>query len=341
MGTSLETGRNRPRLLRWLLLVLILPLLWLVADGIHFLSSPASTEPQEVVLEVPAGTSLPALATQLERQELVGSAWRFRSLVRLMGAARRIKAGEYQLSTSLRPAELVGVLVRGEVRLHQVTFPEGYTMEQIASLLDSRHLTSAREFLSAASDPAFLRGLGVPASTLEGYLFPDTYRFARGLPAERILRRMLARFEQEFRSVQQQSGRQLGLSRHEVVILASLVEKETAVATERPLIAGVFFNRLRRGIPLQSDPTVIYGLERFDGNLTRAHLQADTPYNTYTRQGLPAGPICNPGAAAVRAVLNPASTPYLYFVAKKDGTHQFSSTLAEHNAAVLRHQKGR
>jgi UPF0755 protein len=186
-----------------------------------------------------------------------------------------------------------------------------------------------------------LLGLGAPASTLEGYLFPDTYRFARGLPAERILRRMLARFEQEFRSVQQQSGRQLGLSRHEVVILASLVEKETAVATERPLIAGVFFNRLRRGIPLQSDPTVIYGLERFDGNLTRAHLQADTPYNTYTRQGLPAGPICNPGAAAVRAVLNPASTPYLYFVAKKDGTHQFSSTLAEHNAAVLRHQKGR
>ncbi len=148
-------------------------------------------------------------------------------------------------------------------------------------------------------------------------------------------------FNQHFGPVQEKQARELGFTRHQVVILASVVEKETAVAEERPLIAGVFLNRLRKRIRLQSDPTVIYGLKNFDGNLTRAHLQKDTPYNTYTRRGLPIGPICNPGAASIQAVLNPTSTSYLYFVAKKDGTHHFSTTLVEHNAAVLRHQKRR
>jgi UPF0755 protein len=148
-------------------------------------------------------------------------------------------------------------------------------------------------------------------------------------------------FNQHFGPVQEEQARKLGFTRHQVVILASVVEKETAVAEERPLIAGVFLNRLRKRVRLQSDPTVIYGLRNFDGNLTRAHLQQDTPYNTYTRRGLPAGPICNPGAASIQAVLNPTSTSYLYFVAKKDGTHHFSTTLVEHNAAVLRHQKRR
>jgi UPF0755 protein len=148
-------------------------------------------------------------------------------------------------------------------------------------------------------------------------------------------------FNKHFGPVQEEQARKLGFTRHQVVVLASVVEKETAVAEERPLIAGVFLNRLRKRIRLQSDPTVIYGLRNFDGNLTRAHLQKDTPYNTYTRRGLPRGPICNPGAASIQAVLNPTSTSYLYFVAKKDGTHYFSTTLVEHNAAVLRHQKRR
>jgi UPF0755 protein len=149
---------------------------------------------------------------------------------------------------------------------------------------------------------------------------------------------MVDRFLQYFGAAQEERARHLGLTRHQVVILASVVEKETGSAPERPLIAGVFLNRLRRGIPLQSDPTVIYGIPDFDGNLTRAHLITDTPYNTYTRRGLPAGPICNPGAAALDAVLAPATTSYLYFVGKGDGTHHFSATLPEHNAAVARYQ---
>ena len=324
-----------------LLLVLVLGSAWLVGDMLQFIRTPASSEPAEVVMEVPVGTSVPALSELLYGQGLVRSAGKFRWLVRFKGAARQIKAGEYQLSTGLRPGELLNKIARGEVRLHQITFPEGYTLKQMAELLEASKLVNAERFIAAATDPPFVRSLGIPAASLEGYLFPDTYRFARGLPVETVLRSFVTMFNQHFGSAQEEQARKLGFTRHQVVILASVVEKETAAAEERPLIAGVFLNRLRRRIRLQSDPTVIYGLSNFDGNLTRAHLQKDTPYNTYTRRGLPIGPICNPGAASIQAVLNPTSTPYLYFVAKKDGTHHFSTNLVEHNAAVLRHQKRR
>jgi UPF0755 protein len=211
----------------------------------------------------------------------------------------------------------------------------------MAELLEASNVVNAESFIATANNPHFVHSLGIPATSLEGYLFPDTYRFARKLPVETVLRSFVTMFNQHFGPVQEKQARKLGFTRHQVVILASVVEKETAVAEERPLIAGVFLNRLRKRVRLQSDPTVIYGLRNFDGNLTRAHLQQDTPYNTYTRRGLPVGPICNPGAASIQAVLNPTSTSYLYFVAKKDGTHHFSTTLVEHNAAVVRHQKRR
>ncbi len=342
----IEEASTKPKKKRlsplWSLpLVLVLTSAWLVGDMLHFIRTPASSEPAEVVMEVPVGMSVPALSELLHEQGLVRSAGKFRWLVRFKGAARQIKAGEYQLSTGLRPGELLNKIIRGEVRLHQITFPEGYTLRQMAELLEASKLVNAERFIAAATDPPFVRSLDIPAASLEGYLFPDTYRFARGLPVETVLRSFVTMFNQHFGPVQEEKARKLGFTRHQVVILASVVEKETAAAEERPLIAGVFLNRLRRRIRLQSDPTVIYGLRNFDGNLTRAHLQKDTPYNTYTRRGLPIGPICNPGAASIQAVLNPTSTPYLYFVAKKDGTHHFSTNLVEHNAAVLRHQKRR
>jgi UPF0755 protein len=308
---------------------------------LHFIKTPASLEPKEVVMEVPVGMSVPALSELLHGQGLVRSAGKFRWLVRFKGAARQIKAGEYQLSTGLRPGELLNKIIRGEVRLHQITFPEGYTLKQMAELLEASNVVNAESFIATANNPHFVHSLGIPATSLEGYIFPDTYRFERKLPVETVLRSFVTMFNQHFGPVQEKQARELGFTRHQVVILASVVEKETAVAEERPLIAGVFLNRLRKRVRLQSDPTVIYGLRNFDGNLTRAHLQQDTPYNTYTRRGLPVGPICNPGAASIQAVLNPTSTSYLYFVAKKDGTHHFSNTLVEHNAAVLRHQKRR
>ena len=338
---STKPKMRRLRPLLGLLLVLVLPLAWLGAGMLHFVRTPASTEPVEVVVDIPVGMSLPALSDLLQDRGLVSSKVKFRWLIRFKGAARKIKAGEYQLSTGLRPGDLLDKIVRGKVRLHQVTFPEGYNLMQIAVLLEARGLASIHRFMTVATDPVFVNGLSIPASSLEGYLFPDTYKFARKLPVESILRSFVTRFNQHFGPVQEEQARSLGFTRHQVIILASVVEKETAVPDERPLIAGVFLNRLKKRIRLQSDPTVIYGLNNFDGNLTRAHLSTDTPYNTYTRRGLPAGPICNPGAESIQAVLSPASTSYLYFVAKKDGTHHFSTTLAEHNSAVLRHQRHR
>ena len=341
MGNMVSTKTRKRRFpsLRWLFVILAVGLLWLMVDVYQFISTPASSEPEKVVIEISSGMSLRTLGNLLQERGLVSSAERFGWLVRLKGAARRIKAGEYQLSTGLRPGEVLDKIVRGEVLLHQITFPEGYTMKQMAELLDSRDLARADRFIATASNPAFVQKLNIPASTLEGYLFPDTYQFAKNLPVESILGSLVERFDQHFGPAQYEKADQLGFTRHQVVILASMVEKETAVAAERPIIAGVFLNRLEKGIRLQSDPTVIYGINNFNGNLTRAHLETDTPYNTYTRRGLPAGPICNPGAESIQAVLNPASTPYLYFVAKKDGTHHFSTSLVEHNAAVLRHQK--
>jgi UPF0755 protein len=341
IASSNNSKKKSFRFLWFLLLVLVLASVWLIGDMLHFLKTPASTEPKDVVIEVPVGMSVPALSDLLHGQGLVRSAGKFRWLVRFKGAARQIKAGEYQLSTGLRPGELLNKIIRGEVRLHQITFPEGYTLKQMAELLEASNLVNAESFIATATNPPFVHSLGIPATSLEGYLFPDTYRFAKGLPVETVLRSFVTMFNQHFGPVQEEQARKLGFTRHQVVILASVVEKETAVAEERPLIAGVFLNRLRKRVRLQSDPTVIYGLRNFDGNLTRAHLQLDTPYNTYTRRGLPIGPICNPGAASIQAVLNPTSTSYLYFVAKKDGTHHFSKTLVEHNAAVLRHQKRR
>jgi UPF0755 protein len=319
-------------------LILCLSCLFLAADVLLFLTSAATQRSDPVIIDFPVGTPLSTLYDLLEERGIVRSSFRFRLYARLKGEARHIKAGEYEFSTALRPGAVLSKLVRGEVLLHQLTLPEGVTRQDIAALLAAQALAGADQVLAMTADADLAKELGIPAPTLEGYLFPDTYRFARHLPVATILRAMVDRFHQYFGAAQEDQARKLRLTPHEVVILASVVEKETGSASERPLIAGVFLNRLRRGIPLQSDPTVIYGLPQFDGNLTRAHLVTDTPYNTYTRRGLPAGPICNPGAAALDAVLSPAATPYLYFVGKGDGTHHFSATLVEHNAAVARYQ---
>ena len=332
------TRARRLRPLWWSALGLSVALLFLAANIFSFLTSPATDHSETVIIDFPAGTPLSALANLLEQRRVVRSSVEFRLYARLRGAARRIKAGEYEFSTALRPDAVLSKLVRGEVLLHQVTFPEGVTTEDIAALLAAQGLANADQVVAVAAEPDFAKDLGLSAPTLEGYLFPDTYRFARHLPVAIILQTMVGRFLQHFGAAQEEQARRLGLTRHQVVMLASVVEKETGSALERSLIAGVFLNRLRRGIPLQSDPTVIYGIPNFDGNLTRAHLMTDTPFNTYTRRGLPAGPICNPGAAALDAVLSPATTSYLYFVGKGDGTHHFSATLPEHNAAVARYQ---
>ena len=221
-----------------------------------------------------------------------------------------------------------------------MTIPEGFTSAQIAELLGKKGLVEKGEFLLLTGDQDLVRRYGIAGAGLEGYLYPDTYRFYRGMTALSVVDVMVKRFK-EVTAPFVERAEQLGMAFEDIVALASIVEKETGLAEERPVIASVFLNRLKRGIRLESDPTVIYGLTGFNGNLTRKDLSKPTPYNTYLIPGLPPGPIANPGLDAIKAVLFPAKTNYLYFVSKNDGSHYFSRTLAEHNRAVMIYQKKR
>jgi UPF0755 protein len=222
---------------------------------------------------------------------------------------------------------------------HRVVLPEGLSAREVAARLDAAGLTTAPEFLAVALDPALPTVFGVDGATLEGYLYPETYELAKGLSPREIVRLMVEQFLRVWRPLAP-LARDSGLTMRQVVVLASLVEKETGAHEERPLIAAVFLNRLARGMRLETDPAVIYGIADFDGNLRRVHLEDDgNPYNTYLFAGLPPGPIANPGEASLRAVVQPADADYLFFVARRDGTHQFSRSYAEHVRAVDRYQR--
>jgi UPF0755 protein len=247
-------------------------------------------------------------------------------------------AGEYQLSSAMTPGLILEMLSTGKVYLHRVTIPEGFTLQQIASLVDGMGLVAENRFCQAARDPDLIHRLGIGGSSLEGYLFPDTYLFPKGIAVEKMIRVMVDRFHRLAEPLLEQGLPGRGLSLHEIVTLASIIEKETGKEEERSLIASVFTNRLRRNMRLESDPTVIYGVEGFDGNITRKHLRTPTPYNTYVITGLPPGPIANPGLPSIQAALHPAESDYLFFVARKDKTHVFSRTWEEHEKAVRLHQ---
>lgn len=300
---------------------------------------PASSSEAEIVVVIPHGSSLSAVARALEDAGVIRSARAFKLLARLRGVADALRAGEYALAPSLPPAAVLARIASGEVMMHRLVLPEGLRMEEIAARIEDAGLGSATEFLAVAKDPAIPGAFGVEGEDLEGYLFPETYELARGVPARDLARMMVEHFQSVWLGIEP-TARARGLSMREVVVLASLVEKETGAPEERPLIAAVFLNRLRIGMRLETDPAVIYGIADFDGNLRRVHLEdASNPYNTYAHGGLPPGPIANPGAAALRAVVEPAQAEYLYFVARKDGTHQFSRTYTEHVRAVNRFQR--
>lgn len=238
----------------------------------------------------------------------------------------------------MSPQQILETLAHGQTVVHKVVVAEGATLVRIGELLEHAGLMSKQAFMRAATNPDVAAALGLQGPTLEGYLFPETYHFSKGIPPGGVINKMVAQFRSVFSPAWAERARAMGLSMHQVVTLASIVEKETADPRERPLIAAVFLNRLKRNMRLESDPTVIYGLQSFDGNLTEKDLRTPTPYNTYRIKGLPPGPICNPGKGAIEAVLFPADESYLYFVSKNDGTHHFSRTLAEHNRMVRRYQ---
>ncbi|HEY7726742.1 MAG TPA: endolytic transglycosylase MltG [Anaeromyxobacteraceae bacterium] len=314
----------------------------LALDVLRFRETAWGSEVEKVV-EVPPGASgrevvrLLASAGALSDERLARRYLRF-----LKRDPRPMKAGEYAFAGALRPDDVLERVYRGEVRLHPVTVPEGFRAEEIAEAVERAGLGRASEILALARNPALARELGVPFPGLEGYLFPDTYAFERDPRARDILRRMVSRFRDAWRKAEARRAPGVSLGEGEAVILASVIEKETGRPEERPRISCVFHNRLRRGMPLATDPTVLYAKWLRTGswsrNLTAADLQAPHPYNTYLNRGLPPGPIASPGAAALEAALAPEKCRDLYFVSRNDGSHVFCPDARCHAEAVRKWQ---
>ncbi|WP_339133791.1 MAG: endolytic transglycosylase MltG [Candidatus Electrothrix sp. GW3-4] len=307
---------------------------------------------EETIIDIPKGAGVRQIQTILAQEEIIAGDIRFLILARLFHVIEhppRLRAGEFEVPQGLTPLEVIRFLDTAQPVRHLVTVPEGKRMTEIAAIFAEDNWVDQEIFLQLCQDAAFLKELGIQAGSLEGYLFPETYTLVRGeMNEKKLIRMMVQRFWAVWDEVaattkggRNKTGSKKKYSRHQLLTLASIVEKETGSAGERDVIAGVFYNRLKKGMRLQSDPTTIYGIKDFNGNLTRADLQRRTPYNTYVISGLPAGPICNPGAAAIKAVLSPAKVSYLYFVSRNDGSHHFSRTLKEHNRAVYTFQKRR
>jgi UPF0755 protein len=296
----------------------------------------------EQFVEIPQGAGPAGIARRLAQAGVVRNTLTFRIAVWVTGEGRRLQAGEYRFDHPVSARQVVEKIARGEVYLRPLTFPEGLTMRQMAELYEQKGFGTAAEFLAAARNVSLVSAIDPAAEDLEGYLFPDTYALPRRATADQLVARMVAGFQKALTPQVRQNASARGLDVRQLVTLASIVEKETGTASERPLVAAVYSNRLKIGMGLQCDPTVIYALERagrYNGNLTRENLLFDSPYNTYRYPGLPPGPIANPGRGSLEAAASPAAVPYLYFVSRNDGTHAFATTLEEHNRNVEEFQR--
>jgi UPF0755 protein len=295
------------------------------------------------IVEVRPGEGFSTMAHRLEREGTLRYSRLLAVLAMVRGDTGRIKAGEYVFHGEVTPGRFLDALVAGKGEFSALTIPEGYSLKDIAARIEEDRLGNASEFLRLTQDPAFIASLDLPLkpapATLEGLIFPDTYFLYRGVSVRSLISAMVRQFKTKAWPVLTDGAATRRMTPYQVLILSSIIEKETGVESERPLVSAVFHNRLRQGIKLASDPTVIYGVQDFDGNLTRAHLRTPTPYNTYTNSGLPPTPIASPGLASVRAALAPATVPYLYFVSRGDGTHQFSNDYRTHEQAVDRYQR--
>jgi UPF0755 protein len=294
--------------------------------------------PSQVTIQIPKGASVRKIARLLSDKNVVADKYIFEAYVRFEGVGAQLKAGEYEFKEGLTMKVVAGKMAAGKVKLYRFTIPEGFNIYGICAVLEKQKLMRMKVCTQQVRRVDLLKQKPAKAKTLEGYLFPDTYTYQYDTKQTDFIEQMVALFYKKVGDERIAKAKKMGFSLYELITFASIVEKETGKQSERPLIASVFHNRLRIGMLLQTDPTVIYGIQGYDGNIRKKDLTKDTPYNTYTRAGLPVGPICSVGLDAIDAVLEPAKSDYLYFVAKGDGSHYFSKTLAQHNRAVQYYQ---
>ena len=299
-----------------------------------FLMLPPTSSEEVVNFDVLTGSSSRAIAKRLGEEKLIRSEYAFRIVLRYRGTGKRLQAGTYTLRRNMALWDLLAEFEKGQVKLINWTVPEGLTTSAIAELWEMSGFGTAEAFRTASESAHLLMQYGLADKTVEGYLFPNTYKFAKGTTAEKVVEMMLDEFKQQWTEKFDEEAQNLGRTRHEIVTLASIIEKEAQSGLERPRISSVFHNRLTRKWRLQADPTVIYALGNPERLLTKADLRVDSPYNTYKHKGLPPGPIANPGIDSIIAALRPENTDYLYFVAIGEGKHHFSKTLSEHNRMV-------
>jgi UPF0755 protein len=333
------------RIARWIVVVLLVAAVAVAGPylAVRRLSAPfKGYDGAEQFVDVLPGDGPGTIARKLVGAGVVSDRWMFRLALWRTGAARRLKAGEYRFDRPMTALEVASTIEHGLVFARSVTFPEGLTVREMSRIAEARGLGSAASFVAAARDAATsVEDIDPSARDLEGYLFPATYSLSRHAGAADLVPMMVARFREVFAPDLQAAAATEGLTPRQVITLASLVEKETARPEERPVVAGVYLRRLKAGMPLQCDPTVIYALvlkNQYNGNLTHANLQIDSPYNTYRYPGLPPGPIAAPGRGPIEAAARPAAVDYLYFVSRNDGSHVFARTLDEHNRNVRQYQ---
>lgn len=298
-------------------------------------------EGAEQFVVIAPGTSAAGIRRVLVDAGIIRDEVTFGAALWWTGRVRALQAGEYRFDRPLAAVDVVERLARGDVYTRRLTFPEGLTIPEMAAIYESREFGAAARFIEAATNPSLIRAVDPQAVDLEGYLFPETYTLPRAFPASRLVAMMVDRFLETYTDQWRRAAEEQGLTVHQVVTLASLVEKETGMPEERPMVAAVYRNRLKIGMRLQADPTVVYALRqagRYTGNIRRDDLALDSPYNTYRYAGLPPGPIAAPGAASLEAVLMSADVSYLYFVSRNNGSHAFARTLAEHNRNVREFQ---
>ncbi len=332
--------RRKKRSKRKVLLIRLLLILAYFTMGwfLLYIDRPVDPDLPAKKVRILPGTGFFEVVGKLQQEGLVRNPPFFTLLILTKGTARHLRSGAYTFSGKMTPLAIVNKLSRGEIDVCRITIHEDMNLKEIAVHLAKLHLVDEKKFLSLAEDRTFLRSLGIEEGSAEGYLYPDTYFFDDVVSPEELIRRIVGHFWRVVNPEMRDKARQMGMTMNQFVTLASLIGKETGFSAEKPFIAAVFSNRLKKGMRLQSDPTAVYHMAPFEGRITRRHLLTPTPHNTYFIKGLPPSPIANPGKDSLLAAINPAKVEYLYFVSNGSGSHQFSSTLEEHNRAVLRYR---